>query len=87
MFMGGLLPPVYSLIRKHTPEGMESRSYSFNTSTLALGNVLGPISGGLLSPWIGIQGVFLLSCVLLLANAVWVRTSLNKPRRFRKEFD
>ncbi|WP_040951661.1 MFS transporter [Gorillibacterium massiliense] len=80
MFMGGLLPSVYALIRRFTPEGMESRSYSLNTSTLALGNVLGPITGGLLSPWIGIQGVFLLSGSLLLINAVWVRTSLNKRR-------
>lgn len=78
VFMGGLLPSVYSLIRKFTPDGMESRSYSLNTSTLALGNVLGPITGGLLSPWFGIQGVFLLSASLLLLNAYWVRRSLNR---------
>jgi len=84
LFMGGLLPSVYSLIRKFTPDGMESRSYSLNTSTLALGNVLGPITGGLLSPLFGIQGVFLLSAVLLLLNAFWVRQSLNRrPARDR----
>ncbi|WP_438432016.1 MFS transporter [Gorillibacterium sp. sgz500922] len=78
LFMGGLLPSVYSLIRKFTPDGMESRSYSLNTSTLALGNVLGPITGGLLSPLFGIQGVFLVSASLLLLNALWVRRSLNR---------
>ncbi|MEO3944154.1 MFS transporter [Gorillibacterium sp. CAU 1737] len=80
VFMGGLLPSVYSLIRKFTPGGMESRSYSLNTSMLALGNVLGPVTGGLLSPLYGIKGVFLVSAGLLLLNAVWVRQSLNRRR-------
>ncbi|WP_058303482.1 MFS transporter [Gorillibacterium timonense] len=78
VFMGGLLPSVYSLIRKFTPDGMESRSYSLNTSTIALGNVLGPITGGLLSPFFGIEGVFLVSAALLLLNAYWVRRSINR---------
>lgn len=77
LFLGGLLPSVYALIRKHTPDGMESRSYSLNSSSLSLGNFLGPITGGLLSGYIGIRGIFLLSAGLMLANSVWVLLSLN----------
>ncbi|GIP38067.1 multidrug resistance protein [Paenibacillus sp. J31TS4] len=76
MFMGGLLPSVNSLIRKYTPDGMESRAYSFNTSTLALGNLIGPVMGGLLSGWISIRGLFVISSVLLLLNFFWVRKTL-----------
>ena len=78
MFMGGLLPSVNALIRKFTPDGMESRSYSFNSSTLSLGNMAGPIVGGALSGPFGIQGIFIVSGVFLLFNALWVRISLNR---------
>ncbi|QAY66433.1 MFS transporter [Paenibacillus protaetiae] len=72
IFLGGLNPSVNSLIRKYTPDGMESRSYGFNSSMLALGNMAGPIVGGALSGSIGIQGLFVLSSVLLFANMFWV---------------
>jgi len=76
IFMGGMLPSVQMLIRTYTPNGMESRSYSFNTSALALGNMMGPVIGGTLSSWIGIRGLFLMAAVLLFANMLWVRKSL-----------
>jgi DHA1 family multidrug resistance protein-like MFS transporter len=76
IFIGGLLPSVYSLIRKYTPSGMESRAYSFNSSTLSLGNMLGPVVGGLLSGWISIRGIFLLSAFLMVLNSFWVKRSL-----------
>jgi DHA1 family multidrug resistance protein-like MFS transporter len=81
LFMGGLLPSIYSLLRRYTPEGMESRAISYNSSTLSLGNMLGPLSGGVLSGLIGIRGIFVLSSVLLLLNAVWVwRTLLTRKQ-------
>jgi MFS family permease len=78
MFMGGLLPSVNALIRKYTPEGMESRSYSFNSSFLSLGNMIGPTVGGALSGLITIRGIFLIATVMLAANALWVRQTLIK---------
>ncbi|MEB3100268.1 MFS transporter [Ferviditalea candida] len=76
IFLGGLLPTVNSLIRLHTPDGMESRAFSFNTSSLSLGNMLGPIVGGVLSGWITIRGIFVVAALLLLLNAVWVKRTL-----------
>lgn len=80
MFLGGLIPAVNALIRKYTPDGMESRAYSFNSSTLSLGNMVGPITGGALSGWIGIQGLFILSAVMMLLNGIWVWTTLLRRR-------
>ncbi|MFM9277901.1 MFS transporter [Paenibacillus jiagnxiensis] len=76
VFMGGLLPSVNALIRSYTPTGMESRAFGFNTSALALGNMLGAVIGGLLSGFIGIEGLFIMSGVMLLINMVWVRIKL-----------
>lgn len=78
LFLGGLLPSVYALIRKYTPDGMESRSYSLNSSSLSLGNFLGPITGGFVSGYTGIGGIFYLSAALLLAAFVWVLVSLGR---------
>ncbi|MGF9913297.1 MFS transporter [Paenibacillus ehimensis] len=76
IFLGGLLSTVNALIRKYTPNGMESRSYSFNTSALALGNMLGPVAGGAISGVMTIQQLFLVSAVLLLINGLWARKSI-----------
>ncbi len=76
IFLGGLLPTVNALIRKYTPNGMESRSYSFNTSALSLGNMLGPVVGGAISGVMTIQQLFLVSAVLLFINGLWARKSI-----------
>lgn len=86
VFMGGLLPSVNALIRSYTPDGKESRAFGFNSSTLALGNMLGAVIGGFLSGYIGIEGLFIVSGAFLLINTVWVRIKLYKktePRLFR----
>lgn len=82
LFMGGMLPSVQTLISSFAPKGMESRAYSFNTSALSLGNMLGPVIGGVVSGWIHIQGLFIMAAVLLFANAFWVRKALfnRQPR-------
>lgn len=81
VFMGGLLPSVNALIRSYTPDGMESRAFGFNTSALALGNMLGAVIGGFLSGFIGIEGLFIISGSLLMINMLWVKMKLyaNKP--------
>ncbi|XEC93247.1 MFS transporter [Paenibacillus tarimensis] len=81
MFLGGLIPSVNALIRRYTPSGMESRAYSFNSSTLSLGNIAGPVIGGAVSGWTGIEGVFIISAVLLFINTLWVRLSLHNSQR------
>jgi len=74
--MGGMTPAVNALIRRYTPDGMESRAYSFNTSYMALGSMIGPVLGGLLSAWMGLEAVFFLGGLMLAGNAWWVWRSL-----------
>ncbi|MFB5660679.1 MFS transporter [Alteribacillus sp. HJP-4] len=64
--LGGLLPAANTLIRQLAPEGMESRTYGFSNSFLFLGSMLGPIVGGGIAAALGIQGLFLLSSIMLL---------------------
>lgn len=81
LFMGGLLPSVNALIRKHTPDGMESRAFSFNTSSMALANMIGPILGGIFFGIIGIRGIFAAAAILFFINMAWVRKKLNLAKQ------
>ncbi|WEK53176.1 MAG: MFS transporter [Candidatus Cohnella colombiensis] len=76
-FMGGLLPTVNSLIRRHTPDGKESRAFSFNSSALSLGNMAGPVMGGALSTFFGIEGLFVISAVMLFLTCIWASQALH----------
>ncbi len=80
VFIGGLIPSVNALIRKYTPDGMEGRAFSFNTSFLALGNVIGPTLGGLFAGWAGVRPIFIIAACLFAANAYWVYRSLFAHR-------
>ncbi|MCF6094213.1 MFS transporter [Microaerobacter geothermalis] len=80
--IGGLLPSVNSLIHRYSPKGMESRTYGYSNSAIFLGNMSGPIFGGLVGGWIGLRAVFWITAVFLLINAIWIkylmRTSMKK---------
>ncbi|WP_026700124.1 MFS transporter [Salibacterium aidingense] len=68
--LGGLLPAANTLIRRLAPEGMESRTYGFSNSFLFLGNMLGPMAGGLIAGITGIRSLFLLSALLLFTGVI-----------------
>jgi MFS family permease len=85
VFIGGLAPSVNALIRKYSPRGMESRSYSFNSSSLSLGNMLGPIVGGVLSGFIPFRQLFLLTALLLFINSIWVYKALIVKKKLSVE--
>jgi MFS family permease len=72
IFMGGMVPSINALLRILTPDGMESRTYGFNSSFLSLGNFFGPLCGGWLASQWGISSVFLFSTALMLINLIWL---------------
>jgi DHA1 family multidrug resistance protein-like MFS transporter len=43
---------------------------------MALGNMVGPVTGGLLAPFVGIEGVLLLGAALFSLNVLWVKYAL-----------
>jgi MFS transporter, DHA1 family, multidrug resistance protein len=79
--VGGMLPSLNALIRVHAPEGKESTAYGYSTSAVFLGNMLGPITCGYLSGWIGIRGLFLTTAILLVTGAWWLRHGLRAAQK------
>ena len=51
------------------------------SSAYFLGNSMGPITGGMVAAFIGIEWVFMLTTVLLLLGLVWVGISVPEERR------
>jgi len=72
VFTGGMLPTTLSLINSLVPPERRATAFGLTTSFSLLGNVFGPISGGVLAAAVGLRGVFPITAILLLLAAVWV---------------
>ncbi|MCS1350183.1 MFS transporter [Mechercharimyces sp. CAU 1602] len=84
MCLGGLLPSLHALIRHHSPVGKESTAFGYSTSAISLGNMLGPMLGGVFAGFMGIRYLFLLTALFLVLGSWWLRYGLSKSER-RKE--
>ncbi len=69
--LGGLLPCIASVIRHKVPEGAAGQMLGYSTSAQYTGQVVGPLMGGFVGGHVGMRAVFLGTCVLMAAGAVW----------------
>jgi len=69
--LGGLLPCIASVIRHNMPEGAAGTMLGYSTSAQYAGQVAGPLLGGFIGGEFGMRPVFLATCVLLGATAVY----------------
>lgn len=77
--LGGLIPSLSALIRQYAPMGKESTVFGYMTSANSIGNMLGPSTYGVLSGFIGIRGIFLVTSFILLLAAIWLKAGLKEP--------
>lgn len=68
----GLIPSVYTLLKKITPDFLTGRVFGFTMSAGYLGVFGGSTLGGQVAAYYGIRSVFFITSALLLINAVWV---------------
>ncbi|MFB6731901.1 MFS transporter, partial [Bacillus mobilis] len=80
--VGGLLPSVISIVRKHAPKKMESLTFGYYHSALFLGNLIGPLVGGYLMGVIQIRGVILLAGMLFLINYLTLKFYLFRQKTY-----
>lgn len=69
--LGGLLPAVSATISRSLPIEAQGRGFGLAMSATFLGQVFGPITGGVLSAWVGGWSVFPAAALLLMAVGVW----------------
>ncbi len=73
LFVGGLMPPLYATVARLTPSDRLGGIMGVTSSAIMLGNLLGPLLGGVLSAAIGIRPVFVLAAVVLAISALSAR--------------
>ncbi len=72
-----MLPAVQTILSKNTPPEVTGRVFSWNQSFQAIGSVLGPMIGSIVSTVFDYSGVFISTSVLVLLNflLVWHNTA------------
>lgn len=78
MATAGLLPSINSLIRRHTPQNALGQIYGINQSAQFIGMFSGSICGGYFAGILGIPAILIISGIMLLINAIYFRTSIQK---------
>lgn len=72
LFIGGMIPSLNVLVKKLTPPDHLATAYGFNSSSLFLGNLIGPLLGGMVASSFGIRNVFYVTMAILLMNATTI---------------
>ncbi len=79
LFVGGVLPALYTLTSLNTPEERRGGIMGITRSGLLIGNVIGPISGGFLAVSLGMRPLFIFTAVLLITVTLCARRIIQEP--------
>ena len=77
--VGGMIPTTTALMRREAPIEIQGEIMGYNTSFRFLGNIVGPVFGGIVSGFIGISSVFIVTGVLFVLAFAFLRFTLAKP--------
>ena len=79
--VGGMIPTTTALMRREAPVEIQGEIMGYNTSFRFLGNIIGPMFGGIVSGFIGISSVFIVTGVLFIIASIFLRLTLAKPQQ------
>ncbi|SDF08767.1 MFS transporter [Sporomusa acidovorans] len=73
LFIVGVFPAINAIAASSADAGSQGRVFGLTTTANQLGQMLGPVMGGVLSSWLGISSVFIFtgSILLLLGGVVF----------------
>lgn len=77
--VGGMIPVTTALVRREAPVDIQGEVMGYTTSFRFLGNIIGPIFGGVVSGYVGISNVFILTGALFLVTFFVFYYAKRKP--------
>lgn len=83
--IGGLLPCITAYIRQLAPLSIQGEVLGYNVSFRFLGNVIGPIMGGMIAGFYHISAVFIISGILMGCSAILLWLVYRKEQLSKKE--
>lgn len=84
--IGGMIPITTALVRREAPIDIQGEVMGYNTSFRFLGNIIGPMFGGIISGFIGISSVFILTGILFLMGFAFLYYAKRKPVQDFEDF-
>ncbi len=84
LFIGGMIPSLNVLVKKLAPQRMLATAFGINSSSVFLGNLIGPLLGSSIAAAFSIRDVFYVTMAVLLVNAVMIVVNRKldiEPRR------
>ncbi len=73
VFVAGIMPTVNTLVRRHTEEKNRGGIYGIFQSGLLVGNMAGPLIGGILSAAFGLRAIFFITTGMIFLVLCWHR--------------
>lgn len=84
--IGGMIPITTALVRREAPIDIQGEVMGYNTSFRFLGNIIGPMLGGIISGYIGIASVFYVTGALFLIGYLFIYIARRKPSQDFEDF-
>lgn len=79
--VGGMIPTTTALVRREAPVHIQGEVLGYNTSFRFLGNIIGPMFGGIVSGYIGISSVFFVTASIFLLSFLFLNWTRKQPRQ------
>lgn len=73
IFVSGVMPTINTIVQRSTSEKDRGGIYGIFQSGLLLGNVAGPLIGGVLAASLGLRSIFLITTGIFCLATVWQR--------------
>lgn len=86
LFVGGMVPSLNVLVKKLAPIEIQATVFGFNSSSLFLGNFVGPLIGSHVAAIWGIRSVFYVTMTILLINsfAIFFNRTLETSLKLKR---
>ena len=84
MVVGGLIPCMTAYIRTAAPLSIQGEVLGYNVSFRFLGNVTGPVLGGMVASWYGITSVFYITSFIFLVSACFLLYSIRQTETSKR---
>jgi MFS family permease len=82
VFLGGVLPTINTIVQRFTAEKDRGGIYGIFQSGLLIGNMAGPLVGGVLAAYLGLRSIFMITTGIFLLVALWERRTNHNSRSF-----
>lgn len=84
--VGGMIPITTALVRREAPLDIQGEVMGYNTSFRFLGNIIGPMLGGLVSGYVGIGPVFIVTGTLFFIGFIFLYYARKNPVQDFEDF-